>query len=548
MPKHGRKGKTAKPLAVPSFDNKPRYSTPEVQQLPTPEPTPAVKARSRGLDTLEEATNRPLVRDKIPTRSKEEWEKEQEKWKQQVQREQATQEEMSAPEESDKEECEFEGPWVAKGNPPGFLDSEDEEVLDTRYLRETTIVKDALLSDDWRNAAEFLLGLIVNFTEDILVETDPKMKEYDLLLRILGMYGMEEDEAKEEITSLVQKAVCKRDNNYGMQDDTDDQIEALQVVNKGLREELAKLATGSESELQAKLAEQTHFMAIMVEQKIQRDADDARKETEHRKEMEEYEEKWRKWAEKEAQLKAGKAMSSERKKWQAKGKALPVEMVPNTTQTQLEEEKVKLMLATSSVQTVEMRQEEKGIQTEVDVLVEAMERKKNRKKGKGKERRKDEDTEMKDGSEDPNTDKYQEYEDLSGYEEEDETLAPEPPAKKKQAARRPAASAGKKSQPAKTPSRSISPNDILVKALVVHGIPCQRPLAELVQDVGPGGIMGAHWLLRGARRLGKTTSSVVIFFDKKLALGTHLKVKGRWHPTEAYDFDRGRRRVEVSDW
>ena len=60
--------------------------------------------------------------------------------------------------------------------------------------------------------------------------------------------------------------------------------------------------------------------------------------------------------------------------------------------------------------------------------------------------------------------------------------------------------------------------------------------------------MGARWLLGGARRMGKTTSSVVIFFDKKLALGTHLKVKGRWHPTDPYDFDRGRRRVEVSDW
>jgi len=241
-------------------------------------------------------------------------------------------------------------------------------------------------------------------------------------------------------------------------------------------------------------------------------------------------------------------VSSERKKWQAKGKALLVEMVPHATQTQPKEEMVKPMLVTSSTQTVETRQEERGIQTEVDVLVEAMERKKNRKKGKGKERRKDEDTEMKDGSGDPNTDRYQEYEDLSSYEEEDETLAPEPPAKKKQAARLPAAPAGKKSQPAKTPPRSTSPNDILVKALVVHGIPCQRPLAELVQDVGPGGIMGARWLLGGARRLGKTTSSVVIFFDKKLALGTHLKVKGRWHPTEAYDFDRGRRKVKVSDW
>jgi len=60
--------------------------------------------------------------------------------------------------------------------------------------------------------------------------------------------------------------------------------------------------------------------------------------------------------------------------------------------------------------------------------------------------------------------------------------------------------------------------------------------------------MVVRWLLGGARRLGKTTSSVVIFFDKKVALGTHWKVKGRLRLIEAYDFDRGRRRVEVSDW
>jgi len=36
--------------------------------------------------------------------------------------------------------------------------------------------------------------------------------------------------------------------------------------------------------------------------------------------------KWKAWADKESQLKAGKAVSAERK-WQAKGKALPVEKV-----------------------------------------------------------------------------------------------------------------------------------------------------------------------------------------------------------------------------
>jgi len=72
-------------------------------------------------------------------------------------------------------------------------------------------------------------------------------------------------------------------------------------------------------------------------------------------------------------------------------------------------------------------------------------------------------------------------------------------------------------------------------------------MADTIHDVALKGIMGALWLLGGMRRLGKATSSIVVFFDRKLALGSPLKVRGRWLPIEAYDFDRGRRRVKRSD-
>jgi len=59
---------------------------------------------------------------------------------------------------------------------------------------------------------------------------------------------------------------------------------------------------------------------------------------------------------------------------------------------------------------------------------------------------------------------------------------------------------------------------------VIHGVPYLGPMADTIQDVGVKGIMGARWLL-GMRRLGKATSSVVVLFDRKLALGSHLKVR-----------------------
>jgi len=198
----------------------------------------------------------------------------------------------------------------------------------------------------------------------------------------------------------------------------------------------------------------------------------------------EVEERWEAWAEKEAQVKAGKAVSAERKKWQAEGKALPVETVTITTQT-------------DHIQKPTVVQVDDGTQTDValEVLKKAME-KKRAKKGKGRAKN-SEDTVIKDGSD--NSDSYQEmYEDLSGYEDEDEALVAAPPATKKHAAPRSAARpAGKRPRPAKTPPWSTSPDDNgpLVKAIVIHGAPWQRPLADTIQDGGGKGIMGPRWLL-----------------------------------------------------
>jgi len=68
-------------------------------------------------------------------------------------------------------------------------------------------------------------------------------------------------------------------------------------------------------------------------------------------------------------------------------------------------------------------------------------------------------------------------------------------------------------------------------------------MADIVQEVigrlrgGRNGVMRARRLVRSMRRLGKATSSVVIFFEK-LVLGSHLKMRGKWRPIEAYGFDR----------
>jgi len=69
-------------------------------------------------------------------------------------------------------------------------------------------------------------------------------------------------------------------------------------------------------------------------------------------------------------------------------------------------------------------------------------------------------------------------------------------------------------------------------------------MAKITEEVGEGlrgrkvGIMGARWLVGGRRGLGKATSSVVIFFEEVIRLGSEVRLGG---PVEAYDFDRGRK-------
>ena len=177
--------------------------------------------------------------------------------------------------------------------------------------------------------------------------------------------------------------------------------------------------------MEKELADRTHAVSILAEQAVKwrEELQAAKRKIEEVEEK--AEEKW-------------KAVSGERKKWQAKGKALPVKMVTIATQTDHILEPKALQMD-DGTQTAEVTETAVGTQTDVGIeeLEKGMERKRER---KGKGRAKDSgDTVMKDGSD--NSDSYREmYEDLSGYEDEDEALVAAPPAtKKKQAAPRSAA-------------------------------------------------------------------------------------------------------------
>lgn len=67
----------------------------------------------------------------------------------------------------------------------------------------------------------------------------------------------------------------------------------------------------------------------------------------------EAERKWKEWVEKEVQVKMGNVVTTERKKWQAKGKSLPVEANTSATQTDYAAEEVRVEPVEATTQTEE---------------------------------------------------------------------------------------------------------------------------------------------------------------------------------------------------
>jgi len=390
-----------------------------------------------------------------------------------VHEEEEEEEAESARGEISDEDHNFVGPWVAKGNPTAFLDSIvlDQCGHDWRERR----VK-AMKKWEWKFVAECLLMFTVNFVESELVETDEDIKRFDLMIRILGEDGSVDGEGLQRIADAFTKLERQMGKFYQQQDDADDNLKARDGIIAGLREQLAQLSDRKDSsELEKQLADQTHSIAKFAENGVwlQEKLKAAERKAEEAEEKEG--EKWKAWAEKEVQVKTGKAVSAERKKWQAKGKALPIETVTTPPRPTISRNRrwYRWMMA----------------------------HRRSWRRGRGEPRA------VRIRGSDSGTSGYKKKTGFSTF--------------------------GSKTgweaiSTSQTPPRSALPdeNGPLVKAMVIHGVPCQRPMADTIQEVGVNGIMGARWLLGGMRRLGKATSSVVVFFDRKLALGSHLKVRG----------------------
>ena len=206
MPKH-RKGKgkaSARPLAVPSMDNRPRYATPEVCHLPSPTPTPA-KHKPSGPQGGTRVKASPQEIEELTDRFEGGLEFNDES------------EEAS----SDADSVVLRsGPWVEKGNPTGFLDSEDEELLEqwSEEHREDRFKR--MTHEEWEGVAKFLINHAEPFAEQI-------GGALGMVQAILGEDGSVWSKGRRELSDQFLATFEELQGYRGQQDTDDDKLDKL---------------------------------------------------------------------------------------------------------------------------------------------------------------------------------------------------------------------------------------------------------------------------------------------------------------------------------
>ncbi|KAF8417881.1 hypothetical protein EV426DRAFT_621510 [Tirmania nivea] len=337
--------------------------------------------------------------------------------------------------------------------------------------------------EEWMKVGWFLLQHTIGFLNIMDYKAD-----IDIVSKIL-----EEGKEKKQLADTFNETLDELEIYRGQENEDEDRLEEIAGFKKedlSIRRQEIKMKEQEEAFRKTieKLEKEVQELRLQKGKLVERDEKIG-------DQLQICERDWKEWAEKEVEERTKKILVSQQKKWQAKGKALLVEIVSVATQS----DQVPVVVEAEKILTEE-EIEKRGAKDREDVVM---------------------------------ADRSDLYEDLSGYEDEDEAPVVAPPTTKKQAATRSVVRAGKNSRLVKLPLPTILPGDNRSKAIVIH------------EEIGMRGIMGARWLLGGNRRLGKATSSVVVFFNRRLAVGSHLKLRGRWLPIEAYNFERGRKRVDL---
>jgi len=111
------------------------------------------------------------------------------------------------------------GPWVKKGNPVGFLDSEDEKLIDT-MMAETEKERYRTMSrQEWKTVGLFLLK---HFTRLVNRDGAPLGTDYGNVQAILGEDGLVDFERRDTLCFYIDEVMTDRDRYLTVEDDAQD--------------------------------------------------------------------------------------------------------------------------------------------------------------------------------------------------------------------------------------------------------------------------------------------------------------------------------------
>ncbi|KAF8415740.1 hypothetical protein EV426DRAFT_629128 [Tirmania nivea] len=270
----------------------PRYETPDPGQLPTPKQTPGVGSSAR----------------KGPWRSQERLEQERQEREIRELDESIKERVKKYRERGGDTDDEFElgiGPWEAKGNLVGYLDSEDEEMLNEWSRENESEMFCKMGVEKWKTVAMFLLEHVVRLVEGVA---------------ILGKDGSVAFEGRDELSEKIASIIGEREGLQSEIDDLGDKVGEL-------LQELAPVEENLDLKKQLLNAQLARFEAeTKWKQWAEREVQGKREEAETGAEEGSKKEREQQ-LEKEIQVRAGKLVAVERKKWQAKGKARSIETI-----------------------------------------------------------------------------------------------------------------------------------------------------------------------------------------------------------------------------
>jgi len=136
---------------------------------------------------------------------------------------------------------------VKKGNPIGFLDSEDEELIDRWAVEQERERYKSMSCQEWKTVG---LILLKHFTRLVNGDRAPPGTHYENVQAILGEDGSVDFGGRDTLCSYLNEVMGDRDRYFTAEDDAQDRETTLEQDISILKDQVKLLSAKGELELE----------------------------------------------------------------------------------------------------------------------------------------------------------------------------------------------------------------------------------------------------------------------------------------------------------